>query len=123
MPQQHLFLLPSNPLLSLRMGYFFFGGEGTPIHSVSMDFLLHHGSARDISNDYSVLANDMVLGLPIHMSPLLAVNVISLTLPINLMDGLRWQDVLFCFGACLWKKSYLFLFSSQLIDTLWIQIC
>ena len=53
---------------------FFLPGEGTPIHSVRKDFLFLHGSKHDASTAQIVLAG-----------------VISLALPINLLDGLRWR--------------------------------
>jgi len=52
---------------------FFLPGEGTPIHSVCEDFLFLHGSEHDASTTQIVL-----------------VSIISLVLPINLLDGLRW---------------------------------
>ncbi len=52
-------------------------GEGTPIHSMPKDFLFLRGSERDASTDHIVLAG-----------------VINLTLPFNLLDGLRWGGIL-----------------------------
>ena len=55
------------------MELFFPLGEGMPIHSVRKDFLFLHGSKHDTSTAQIVL-----------------VGVISLALPINLLNGLRW---------------------------------
>ncbi len=57
------------------MELFFPPGEGTPIHSVRKDFLFlyGHGSEHDASTAQIIL-----------------VGVISLALPTNLLDGLRW---------------------------------
>jgi hypothetical protein len=54
-------------------GLFFLLGEGTPIHSVCEDFLFLHRSKHDASAAQIVL-----------------VGVISLALPIKLLDWLRW---------------------------------
>ena len=59
---------------------FFLPGEGTPIHSVREDFLFLHGSEHDASTARTVL-----------------VGIISLALPINLLDGLRWGGSIYCF--------------------------
>jgi hypothetical protein len=53
--------------------------EGTLIHSVRKDFLFLHGSVHDASTARIIL-----------------VGVISLALPINLLDGLRWGDGIYC---------------------------
>jgi hypothetical protein len=74
-PQQHLILPPSIPSHSM-MELFFPLGEGMPIHSVysvRKDFLFLHGSKHNASTTQIVLAG-----------------VISLALPINLLNGLRW---------------------------------
>jgi hypothetical protein len=55
------------------MEHFFPPGEGMPIHSVCEHFLFLHGSKHDASTAQIVL-----------------VGVISLALPINLLDELRW---------------------------------
>jgi hypothetical protein len=60
------------------MEVFFPLREGAPIHSVRADFLFLHGSGRNASPARIVLAN-----------------VITLALPINLLDGLRWGGVSF----------------------------
>jgi len=52
---------------------FFLLGKGTPIHSMCENFLFLHGSEHDASTARIVI-----------------VGVISLMLPINLLDGLRW---------------------------------
>ena len=71
-PGRHLILPPFNPF-HLMKELFFIPGEGTPIHSVREDFLFLHGSEHDASTAQIVL-----------------VGVISLALPIDLLDGLRW---------------------------------
>ena len=76
---RHLILPPSNPLHSMKE-LFFLPGEGTPIHSVREDFLFLHGSEHDASTARTVL-----------------VGIISLALPINLLDGLRWGGSICCF--------------------------
>ena len=74
------------------MELFFLRGEGTPIHSMREDSLFHRGNERDASTDHIVLAG-----------------VINLALPINLLDGLRWEAVFIVFfGTSLWKISSLF---------------
>jgi hypothetical protein len=60
------------------MDLFLLPGEGTPIHSVSEDFLFLHGSKRGASTAHIVLAR-----------------VISLALPINLLVGLRTKGVVY----------------------------
>ena len=60
------------------MELFFLPGEGTPIHSVSEDFLFLHGSKHGASTAHIVLAG-----------------VISITLPINLLVGLRTQGMVY----------------------------
>ena len=73
-------------------GLFFLLGEGTPIHSVCEDFLFLHRSKHDASAAQIVL-----------------VGVISLALPIKLLDWLRWGGALLvCFSASLWKIYSLF---------------
>jgi hypothetical protein len=57
------------------MDLFILPREGTPIHSMREDFLFLRGSERDASTNHIVLAG-----------------VINLTLPINLLDGLRWGE-------------------------------
>jgi len=56
------------------MELFFLRGEGTPIHSMREDSLFLRGSERDASTDHIVLSG-----------------VINLALPINLLEGLRWE--------------------------------
>ena len=59
------------------MDLFFLRGEGTPILSMrEEDFLFLRRRERDASTDHIVLAG-----------------VINLALPINLLDGLRWEAV------------------------------
>jgi hypothetical protein len=60
------------------MELFFLPGEGTPIHSVSEDFLFLHGSKRVASTAHIVLAG-----------------VISITLPINILVGLRTKGAVY----------------------------
>jgi hypothetical protein len=79
-PGRHLLLPPSNPFHSMKK-LIFLPGEGTPIHSVRENFLFLHGSEHDANTARIVL-----------------VGVISLALPINLLDGLRW-------GAVYWFVS------------------
>jgi hypothetical protein len=79
------------------MELFFPPGEGMPIHSMREDFLFLHGSKHDASTTGIVL-----------------VGVISLTLPINLLNGLRWGHGIvlvlsFAFGRFLPFFSLVFL--------------
>ena len=60
------------------MELFFIPGEGTPIHSVSEDFLFLHGSDYGASTTHIVLAG-----------------VISIVLPINLLVGLRTKGAVY----------------------------
>jgi hypothetical protein len=62
------------------MELFFLRGEETHIHSVRQDSLFLRGSKRDASTDHIVLAG-----------------IINLALPINLLDGLRWEDGIYCY--------------------------
>jgi len=62
------------------MELFFLPGEGTPIHSMSEDFLFLHGSERGASTSHIVLAG-----------------IISLALPINLLVGLRTKGAVYLF--------------------------
>jgi len=81
---------------------FILPGEGTPIHSVREDFLFLHGSVHDASTARIVL-----------------VGVISLALPINLLDGLRWGGGVYCFLVHPFGRSVPFFFPSisQLLDS------
>ena len=69
-------------------------GEGPPIHSVREDFLFLRGSAPDASTDHFVLAG-----------------VINLALPINLLDGLRWEYGVHCYLVHPFGRSVPFFFS------------
>jgi len=77
------------------MELFLLLGEGTPIHSVSEDFLFLHGNERGSCTAHIILAG-----------------VISLALPINLLVGLRTQGAVISlfFGTSLWKISSLSFF-------------
>ena len=77
-PSRRHHILPTSILLHSMMELFLLPGEGTPIHSVSKDFLFLHGSERGASTAHIVLAG-----------------VISLALPINLLVGLRTKGVVY----------------------------
>ena len=77
------------------MELFFLRGEGTPIHSVREDSLFLRGSERDASTDHIVLAG-----------------VINLALPINLLDGLRWEAVFIVFWYIPLEDQFPFFFPS-----------
>ena len=66
-------------------------GEEAPIHSVSVDLLLHNGSARDASDALFGSAGVMALVLPITQILCSSGDDIGLALPTNLlvMDGLK----------------------------------
>jgi hypothetical protein len=93
-PQRHLILPPSIPS-HLMMELFIPPREGTPIHSVRKDFLFLHGSVHDASTARIIL-----------------VGVISLALPINLLDGLRWGDGIYCSLLLSFGRFLPFFFSS-----------
>ena len=90
------------------MWYVLHQEEGPPIHS---ERLLHHGSARDVSNILVVYAGVTALVLPIKWSLFFAGNIIGLALPSNLlvMDGINpgGGKARYCFGAFIWKISSL----------------
>ena len=77
------------------MELFFLRGEGTAIHSMREDSLFLRGSERDASTDHIVLAG-----------------VINLALPINLLDGLRWEAVFIVFLVHPFGRSVPFFFPS-----------
>ena len=78
------------------MELFFLRGEGTPIHSVREDSLFLRGSERDASTDHIVLAG-----------------IINRALPINLLDGLRWEAVfIYFFWYIPLEDQFPFFFSS-----------
>ena len=60
-----------------------------PIHSVSVDLLLHNRSARDANFALIAFAVVMALVLPIKRSLFFAADVIGLAHPTNAEDGLR----------------------------------
>ncbi len=70
---------------------------GVPILSVIVAYHFHHGSARIADVILAAFVDDMAHGLPIHRSPFFVVNVIGLTRPTNVEDGLRWWNSLYFF--------------------------
>ena len=75
-------------------------GEEAPIHSVSVDLLLHNGSARDASDALFGSAGVMALVLPITQILCSSGDDIGLALPTNLlvMDGIKRGGRGFCFS-------------------------
>ena len=78
---------------------FFLPGEGTPIHSVREDFLFLHGSKHDASTAQIVL-----------------VGVISLTLPTNLLDGLRRGGAVIGLFWCISMEDFFPFFSLAVLS-------
>ena len=85
------------------MAHFFLPGEGTLLHSVSVDLILHNRSARDAN--FALVEFVIVTALvhPIYWSPFFVVDVIGFARPMNVEDRLRWWIVVKI--SVLWKFS------------------
>ena len=98
-----------------------FQGEEAPIHSVSVDLLLHTGSAHDASDALFGSAGVMALVLPITQILCYSGDDIGLALPTNLlvlMDGLKQGGGYTCFasssfGSTSWETCFLTKFASS----------
>ena len=67
------------------------------IPSATMVPFFHHGSVHDESTALVVFVGATALGPPIHWIIFIVAGVINLALPINLLDGLRWEDGVYCY--------------------------
>jgi hypothetical protein len=95
-------------------------GEEAPIHSLSVDLLLHdNGSARDASGALFGSAGVMALVLPITQILCSSGDDIGLALPTNLlvMDGLKpgggYTFASSSFGSTPWETCFLTKFASS----------
>jgi hypothetical protein len=74
--------------------------EGMPIHSVTVDFLFHHGSTHEESTVLVMFADVMAHGILIHRITFSVGGNTGPALPTNLlvMAGIRWGGMgFFCF--------------------------